>query len=191
MHTIDPKRYGVSFSVKQCRSFGLDPKATLRWLLKMGWRRFRLMSYWNECEKTRGTYDFSELDWQMKMVENAGGIVTLCLGVKQPRWPEYHWPQWAMTLPEPEKTQALLDFVQATVEWYDKADFIDGYQLENEAVLRGFGRGIDINLRRLRKEYQLLAELTEKPIYMSTSNGWGFRCAALTLAAASVSAYTP
>lgn len=173
MHTIDPKRYGVSFSVKQCRSFGLDPKATLRWLLKMGWRRFRLMSYWNECEKTRGTYDFSELDWQIKMVENAGGIVTLCLGVKQPRWPEYHWPQWAMTLPEPEKTQALLDFVQATVEWYDKADFIDGYQLENEAVLRGFGSGIDINLRRLRREYRLVADFTDKPIYMSTSNGWG------------------
>ena len=173
MHTIDPKRYGVSFSIKQCRNFGLDPKETLRWLLKMGWRRFRLMSYWNECEKTRGTYDFSELDWQMKMVENAGGIATLCLGVKQPRWPEYHWPTWALTLPDPEKTQALLDFVQATLEWYDKADFIDGYQLENEAVLRGFGSGIDINLRRLRREYRLVADLTDKPIYMSTSNGWG------------------
>ena len=152
MHTIDPKHYGVSFSIKQCRNFGLDPKDTLRWLLKMGWRSFRLMSYWNECEKTRGTYDFSELDWQIKMIENAGGIVTLCLGVKQPRWPEYHWPTWALKLPDQEKTQALLDFVQATVAWYDKADFIDGYQLENEAVLRGFGRGIDINLRRLRKE---------------------------------------
>lgn len=173
MHTIDPRRYGVSFSIKQCRNFGLDPKDTLRWLLKMGWRRFRLMSYWDECEKTRGTYGFSELDWQMKMIEKAGGIVTLCLGVKQPRWPEYHWPIWALTLSDDAKKQALLDFLQATVGWYEKADFIDGYQLENEALLKGFGKGIDINLARLRAEYQLLSEISDKPIYMSTSNGWG------------------
>ena len=92
---IDPRAYGVSFSVKQCRNFGLDPKETLAWLLKQGWRRFRLMSYWNEHEKSQGIYDFTELDWQMKMIENAGGTVTLCLGVKQPRWPEYHWPAQA------------------------------------------------------------------------------------------------
>ncbi|QQS18205.1 hypothetical protein IPL68_06260 [Candidatus Saccharibacteria bacterium] len=113
--------------------------------------------------KEQGMYDFKELDRQMKLIENAGGIVTLCLGVKQPRWPEYHWPTWAITLPDPEKTQALLDYVRATVAWYDEAELIDGYQLENEAVLRGFGEGIDINLRRLRKEYQLVADLTEKP----------------------------
>jgi beta-galactosidase GanA len=92
------------------------------------------MSYWDECEPKKGVYGFSELDWQMKMIENAGGVVTLCLGVKQPRWPEYHWPTWAITLPEPQKTQALLDFVRATVEWYEPADCIIGYQLENEAV---------------------------------------------------------
>ncbi len=170
---IDPDRYGVSFSIKQCRNFGLDPEKTLRWLLRMGWRRFRLMSYWNEHEKEQGKFDFSALDWQMKMIENAGGTVTLCLGVKQPRWPEYHWPAWTLTLDEPEKTTALLGYVAATLQWYRKADFVQGYQLENEALLRGFGEGIDINLKRLRAEYRLVAELDDKPVYMSTSNGWG------------------
>jgi hypothetical protein len=174
IHTIDPHRYGVSFSLKQCRNFGLDPKKTLAWLLKMGWRRFRLMSYWNEHETAQGAYDFSELDWQIQMIEKHGGEVSLCLGVKQPRWPEYHWPAWALTLPEQQKTQALLDYLTAVIQWYDKADTITSYQLENEALLRGFGRSIEINRRRLRAEYELVSRLdTSRPVYMSTSNGWG------------------
>jgi hypothetical protein len=92
---IDSQKYGVSFSLKQCRNFGLDPQQTLSWLIRQGWRRFRLMSYWDEHETTRGQYDFSELDWQIQRIEKAGGQVSLCLGVKQPRWPEYHWPSWA------------------------------------------------------------------------------------------------
>lgn len=170
---IDQQKYGVSFSIKQCRNFGLEPRDTLEWLLAKGWRRFRLMSYWNEHEKERGNYDFSELDWQIKMIETAGGSATLCLGVKQPRWPEYHWPTWALTLPDPQKSDALLAYLEATLEWYKNADCIVGYQLENEALLRGFGKGIDINLKRLRREYNLVSRLTDKPIYMSTSNGWG------------------
>ncbi len=171
---INPQKYGVSFSLKQCRNFGLDPKETLAWLIKKGWRRFRLMSYWNEHEKVQGSYDFSELDWQMKMIENAGGEVTLCLGVKQPRWPEYHWPTWAYLLAEPQKTHALLAYLTAVVEWYKDVPFVTSYQLENEALLRGFGTQIDISRKRLRAEYTLLSRIdSERPIFMSTSNGWG------------------
>ncbi|PID99453.1 hypothetical protein CSA80_01690 [Candidatus Saccharibacteria bacterium] len=170
---IDPKKYGISFSAKQCRNFGLDPQKTLRWLLKNGWRRFRLMSYWDEYETTQGKYDFSELDRHIHLIENAGGSVTLCLGVKQPRWPEYHWPAWALELPEQQKTQALLEFLQTTVQRYDKTAAVQSYQLENEALLRGFGRNVSINRARLRAEYQLVSKLTDKPISMSASNGWG------------------
>jgi hypothetical protein len=132
------------------------------------------MSYWDEHETTRGQYDFSELDWQIQRIEKAGGQVSLCLGVKQPRWPEYHWPSWAYTLSEPDKTRTLLDYLTAVVRWYDKADCITSYQLENEALLKGFGRSIEINRKRLRAEYQLVSSLdTSRPIYMSTSNGWG------------------
>jgi hypothetical protein len=93
---IDPTQFGVSFSIKQCRNFELDPKQTLHWLIReAGFRRFRLMSYWNEHEKQPDQYDFTELDWQVKMVAQAGGEITLCLGARQPRWPESHWPDWA------------------------------------------------------------------------------------------------
>ena len=102
---IDPQTFGVSFSIKQCRNFGIDPRQCLRWLINdAGFRRFRLMSYWDEHEKSPGEYDFSERDWQLEEARNNGCLVTLCVGVRQPRWPENHWPQWAWELPKHQRT---------------------------------------------------------------------------------------
>jgi hypothetical protein len=171
---IDPSLYGVSFSVKQCRSFGLDPDEALRWLLKQGWRRFRLMSYWNELEKHPGTFDFKLLDKHIRMIDKAGGFVTLCLGVKQPRWPEYHWPDWAHALPDKERDELLIRYLQTTVRHYRDETSIVSWQLENEALLSNFGTNIAIDRRRLIKEYGLVRKLDgTRPIIMSTSNGWG------------------
>ncbi len=171
---IDSSKYGVSFSLKQCRNFGLDPRKALDWLLAQGWRRFRLMSYWDEHETSPGTYNFDQLDWQIEAVERAGGIVTLCLGVKQPRWPEYHWPDWAWQLPKTERDKALEYYLEQVVEHTKESQVIQSWQLENEALLRGFGEHIDIDRQRLQREYALVKQLDpSRPIIMSTSNGWG------------------
>lgn len=173
--TIDPQRFGVSFSVKQCRNFGVSVHDCLFWLCKeAGFRRFRLMSYWNEIEKERGTYNFSELDMQVETVTAFEGVITLCLGVKQPRWPEYHWPKWAKDLSSQAKTEALLAFVETVVKRYKDNEAIISWQLENEALLSNFGEFIDIDRKRLRAEYDLVKKLdSNRPLIMSTSNGWG------------------
>jgi hypothetical protein len=169
-----PIIYGLSFSVKQCRSFKIDADDCLNWLLKQGWQRFRLMSYWNEHEKVQGNYNFTALDAQIEAIARKGGVITLCLGVKQPRWPEYHWPAWALELSEQERTNALLAYITAVVERYKDEPAISSYQLENEALLKGFGSNIHIDRKRLRQEYKLVKKLDpKKPIAMSTSNGWG------------------
>lgn len=171
---IDPDMYGVSFSLKQCRNFDQSPKRVLRWLLSRGWRRFRLMTYWSWHESEQGKYDFRQLDWQLDMIEQAGGVVTLCLGVKQPRWPEYHWPKWTSSLSETERDKALMDFIAATVNHVKNRQVITSYQLENEALLRVFGEKINIDRPRLRRELALVRRLDpKKPIYMSTSDSWG------------------
>lgn len=172
---IDPAMYGVSFSAKQCRNFQLDSTETLEWLLdNAGFRRFRLMSYWNDIEKVQGTYDFTELDVQIALVAARQGVVTLCLGVKQPRWPEYHWPTWALELSPHERGVALIRFVETVVRRYRSNLTIVSWQLENEALLNGFGDHIEIDRHRLRAEYQRVKELDPmRPIIMSTSNGWG------------------
>lgn len=171
---IDPQKYGVSFSLKQCRNFDVDAKKCLDWLLKNGWRRFRLMSYWDEHEVEQGKCDFSELDWQLDHVAKVGGVVTLCLGAKQPRWPEYHWPNWALKLTPEERTSALLSYLEQVIQHVKYRREIISYQLENEALLQGFGEKIQIDRRRLRAEFALVKKLDpSRPVIMSTSNGWG------------------
>lgn len=173
--TISPKTYGVSFSTKQCRAFSIDEERCLDWLLNdAGFRRFRLMSYWNEHEKTKGKYNFKALDAQIDQIEAAGGEITLCLGARQPRWPENHWPDWAWKTTKEKRTEALLKYIEKVVKRYNKRNCIVSWQLENEALLKQFGRRPEIDRERLKTEYALVRKLDPKrPIIMSTSNGWG------------------
>ncbi|MBC7582026.1 beta-galactosidase [Aeromicrobium sp.] len=171
---IDPAKFGVTFSIKQCRNFSVDPDKALAWLIKQGFRRFRLMSYWNEHEKQPGVYDFTDLDAQITLIEKAGGVITLCLGARQPRWPESHWPEWAWKADKPVRSAALLDYIATVVERYRSRDCIVSYQLENEALLLQFGKNPEVDRDRLRQEYLLIKLLDPtRPIAMSTSTSWG------------------
>jgi hypothetical protein len=175
-NVINPARCGVSFSIKQCRGLNVDPEKTLDWLIKeAGFRRFRLMSYWNEHETRPGQYDFSQLDWQIKKIARArGGVVTLCLGARQPRWPENHWPDWAWQLPKEKRSRALLEFIRIVVERYKGNPVIVSYQLENEALLENFGRRPEVDRARLRQEFALVKQLDpHRPVIMTTSHHWG------------------
>jgi len=171
---IDPQKWGVSFSIKQCRNFSLEPADTLGWLLDQGFRRFRLMSYWDEHEKEQGIYDFSELDKQVKCISQAGGIITMCLGVRQPRWPENHWPDWAWNLPSTERTTTLLKYIEVVAERYINEESIISWQLENEALLKAFGKRQEVNRQRLHSEFALIKKLDPvRPVIMTTSTSWG------------------
>ena len=175
MDTPTYEKYGVSFSLKQCAAFQLDPVETLEWLINdAGFKRFRLMSYWNEHEKKQGRCSFKLLDQQVDIIEKAGGQITMCLGVRQPRWPENHWPEWAWELPNKERSAALLNYIEKVVNRYKNRNVIVSWQLENEALLKEFGRRPDVNRQRLIEEYGLVKKLdSSRPIIMSTSNGWG------------------
>ncbi|HTE22806.1 MAG TPA: glycoside hydrolase family 2 TIM barrel-domain containing protein [Candidatus Limnocylindria bacterium] len=174
-NTIDPKKFGVSFSVKQCRKFGVDPVRALDWLVQdAGFRRVRLMSYWNEHEKEQGRFDFAALDKQVEQVQKAGGVITMCLGARQPRYPEFHWPDWAWSASKEERDKALLNYVQVVVERYKGNPAIISWQLENEALLTSFGEKIEIDRKRLRQELAVVKQLDpSRPVIMSTSASWG------------------
>lgn len=166
--------YGVSLSVKQCRNFGIESSECLNWLLNdCGFRRFRLMSYWDEIEQEPGKLNFDELDKQIRLITEHEGTITLCLGASQPRWPENHWPDWAWQISKDERTKALLKFIKAVVNRYKNNPAIISYQLENEALLK-FGEKIEIDRSRLRQEFKLVKRLDNtRPIIMTTSTSWG------------------
>lgn len=167
--------YGVSVSIKQCRNFDIPSIDCLKWLMKdCGFKRFRLMSYWDEIEANKGHFDFRELDRQMRLIAKNNGSVSLCIGARQPRWPENHWPNWAWNLSRHERTEALLHFLEVVVKRYRSYACIMSYQLENESLLKSFGTRSEVDRSRLKSEFKLVKSLVgNTPVIMTTSTSWG------------------
>lgn len=171
---IDQDQWGVSFSTKQCWNLGIDAVDSLNWLLDQGFRRFRIMSYWQDIEKSPGKYDFSELDRQFDQIQERDGQISLCLGARQPRWPETHYPDWSLKLNTAERDKKLIDFIQKIVKRYKKRQCLVSYQLENEALLSNFGHNTETNRNLLLAEYSYIKSLDpEHPIIMTTSDTVG------------------
>lgn len=175
MKEITATTYGASLSIKACRQFEADLGDVLQFALKeLGLRRFRLMTYWDECESVRGQYDFSAVQQSIDEITRWGGEVTLSLGLRQPRWPECHPPQWVAELNEIERERRLLAFIETTVETLQGNEAIKSYQLENEALNRGIGTCDNYSRPRFKREHELVKRSDpERPIIMSTSDSWG------------------
>jgi hypothetical protein len=166
-----PQELGVSFIPAYADSLGVDPKETMDGLLDMGVRNFRLVSYWNQTELQPGQYDFSQLDWQFEKAESKGAKITLTLGLRQPRWPECHMPDWAKNQPRQQWQPQLMNFMTAVVDRYKDSPSLQDYQLENEYFLKGFGICSDFSRDRLVSEYSLVKKLDPShPIVVGRSN---------------------
>lgn len=167
-----PLTIGTTFVAGYARYYDLDPKQTFQALIdEVGFRQFRLVSYWDEMEKTPGIYDFSDLDWQFQKVEAAGGKVSLAIGLRQPRWPECHMPKWAEALPMTQWEPKLNDFMKAVMERYKDSPALESYQLENEFFLDVFGICPDHSRDRLIREYEFVNKIdTKHPIIITRSN---------------------
>ena len=168
---------GASFSLHRCSELEIDKRRCLESALRdLGLRHFRLMTYWNIHEPMPGKYNFSELDWQIKLIAKYEGTISLCLGKRQPRWPECHMPEWAQKLSQEEWREALLTYINTVVSRYKDLPVIVSWQLENEAKLKAFGHcpDQDYSSSRLRNEFALVQRLDpNRPVIMSLSNNWG------------------
>lgn len=155
-----PLEMGVSFIPAYAESLGLNPQETMDALINdVGVRRFRLVSYWDQLEPQKGQYDFSLLDWQFQKAEASHSKVSLSLGLRQPRWPECHMPQWAIGEQASEWQPQLNTFITAVVNRYRTSPALDSYQLENEFFLRAFGLCTNYDRQRLVAEYNLVKAL--------------------------------
>lgn len=177
-NSIKPSGCGVSFSLKYCDTLELDWRMVLQASIdELSFARYRLMSYWDVLCPQKGEYDFADLDTQIEMVGKSGRKVSLCLGVRQPRWPESHVPQWAQELLRSDSKQyadEAVKFVEMVVKRYKDSNTIESYQLENEALNRGIGVNHDFSRDRLKREFTKVKDIDSKtPIIMSTSNNVG------------------
>ncbi|MDB5184386.1 MAG: hypothetical protein JWN38_194 [Candidatus Saccharibacteria bacterium] len=166
-----PLELGVSFIPYYASSLGVDPQQTFDGLLGIGVKHFRLVSYWNAGEPNQGSYDFSALDWQFAKAEKAGAHITLTVGLRQPRWPECHMPDWAKAEPTTTWTVQLEAYMKAVVERYKNSPALENYQLENEYFLKGFGECTDYSRQRLVNEYALVKQTDPRhPVIVGRSN---------------------
>lgn len=133
------------------------------------------MSYWDLHEQTEGQIDFSVLDKQLEIITNAGGRVTLCTGMRQPRWPETHIPKWALELPENERVEKYYLYHQAVLDRYKNNSCVESWQLENEFWNKSFGQNNTFSRKRLVKEFKMIRNSDpDRPIIMSLANTVGY-----------------
>ncbi len=167
-----PMHAGVTFIPDYARHYDLDPKQTMQAMIdELGVRQFRLVSYWDEYEKSPGAYDFTELDWQFRAAEAAHAKVSLAIGLRQPRWPECHMPSWAENMTMDQWLPHLKTYMQTVIERYKGSPALESYQLENEYFLKVFGECPDFSRDRLIDEYNFVKQVDpDHPVIISRSN---------------------
>jgi len=142
----DPVQVGTTFSARQCRYLGMDPKKTLKEILNTPFDLIRLSAYWDEIEPQDGVFDFSSLDWQIAQVTSKQIPIVLTVGMKAPRWPEYFIPPWLLRRLRLGKGTDIsrdfelrwrtLRFILAVVQRYEHEEAIRYWQVENEPLDR-------------------------------------------------------
>lgn len=174
-HKNEEHKFGTTFVSNRAKELGLDPKETYTAILDdLELKKVRLVSYWSEGEKEQGSYDFTELDWQFAEAEKRGVKVSLSLGLRQPRWPECHMPNWSKNLSKEDWYPPLKVYIAEVVKRYQNSPALESYQLENEFFLEEFGECPDFSRDRLVEEFNLVKGLDPKtPIILTRSNNYG------------------
>lgn len=173
-HKSEPLNYGVTFISDYASYLGVDPQATLKALRDdMGIHRFRLVTYWSDIEKSPGVYDFSDIDWQLNMIAQVHGTATVSIGMRQPRWPECHIPDWDGSAPPAKRNSDVDNFIKATVNHLKGNPVVQSYQLENEYFLGAFGACPPSDRQQLINEFNITKSLDpNRPIIMSLANNY-------------------
>ncbi len=164
-------KWGVNFSSKYTKLLGLDwQKAYLAMFDDLGAKRIKLITYWDDLEAQQGEYFFNDLDWQTQEAEKRGVEMLLVMGMKTPRWPECHLPQWAINLPKQEQQEAILDLIKSIVLRYQDSSLIRGWQVENEPFFP-FGECPWSDKEFVKKEIELVKSLDkqQRPVLISDS----------------------
>ena len=168
--------FGVNFSQKHAQNLGLDwQKNYLALFDDLGAKKLKLASYWDLIEPEEGKYSFQDLDWQIQQVGERGVKTILVIGMKSPRWPECHIPEWAKNLSKEEQQEKVLNYIEKMVLRYKDLTTIDVWQIENEPFFP-FGECLWADKDFLKKEIALVKSLDsqKRPVLISDSGEGSF-----------------
>lgn len=166
-----PIGWGVTFSDKFSSQLGLDSKENFKAILdNLKVDRVRLIAYWDEIEKERNSFDFSNLDWQVSEAQKRNIKIILAIGMKVPRWPECHLPDFVKSISLEEREKELKLYLREIVNRYKNNKAVAMWQVENEPFFP-FGecpkRGKDF----LLNEISLVKSLDKSRQILVTDSG--------------------
>ncbi|MFH1575508.1 MAG: beta-galactosidase, partial [Candidatus Nealsonbacteria bacterium] len=168
--------WGVNFSQSQADYLGLDwQEAYLALLKDANVKKIKLITNWNHIEQRQGEYNFNDLDWQIKKAKEYGAEIFLVIGMKTPRWPECHIPEWAENLNKQEQQDKVLILVEKIVSKYQNEDSIVMWQVENEPFFP-FGECPWVDKEFLQKEIDSVrsSDPQRRTVAISDSGEWSF-----------------
>ena len=168
--------WGVNFSQKHAQNLGLDWKETYLALLNdLGTENLKVAAQWDLIEPKEGEYYFEDLDWQIKEAENRGAKILLVIGMKTPRWPECHIPEWAQNLNKEEQQERISAMFEKIVLRYKDSSVIKYWQIENEPFFP-FGVCPWVDKSFLKEEIELVKslDLEKRPVIVSDSGEGSF-----------------
>lgn len=175
--------WGVNFSQKQAESLRLDWQETYLAILEdLEVKHLKLATYWDLIESVEEKYIFEDLDWQMKKAEENEVKILLTIGMKAPRWPECHIPEWANDLTKETQQEKILKLIENIVLRYQNSEALWAWQVENEPFFP-FGDCPWVDKKFLKKEINLVKSLDirDHPIIISDSGEGSFWIAAAQL----------
>ena len=172
----DPERisYGVTFSKPYSDYLGLPFKEVFISILDdLKVRKFRLVAYWSEVERTKGTFNFADVDFEVQEAQKRDAYVILAVGRRLPRWPECHVPTWAKDISWEDQKKEILTYITETVTHFRTYENIKYWQVENEPYLSVFAKENCGNLDEdfLREEIALVKKLDPTRSVLVTDSG--------------------
>jgi len=171
--------YGLNFSNKYSQELDQDWKLAFNEIVNtFATKKYRLAVYWDEVQPEKNTYDYSNIKYQLDMLEKfPDSEVILVIGRKVIRYPECHEPKWWVeTRGDEEKKLALLKYIERTVTELKDYKSIKYWQVENEAMFP-FGICSPLNdvYGTLKEEVALVKSLDpERKIVIQDSGEGGF-----------------
>ncbi len=169
--------WGVNFSQKYAEELGLDWKEVYLALLdeqQLGAKNLRIAAHWDLIEPREGEFYFEDLDWKIKKADEKGAKLLLAIGMKTPRWPECHIPEWAKGLGKEKQQERILIMLEEIVLRYRGRVSIRAWQVENEPFFP-FGECPWKDEEFLKKQINLVRLLSpDRPIIISDSGEFSF-----------------
>jgi len=166
-----PGFFGVTFSTKFCAELGMNWKEVYLAIIDdLKVKEIRLPIYWDQIEKTKGVYDFSDYDYIIAEGAKRNVKFVVNIGWRLPRWPECHAPEWAANKSLAATQAGTYEMLETVINHYKDNRSITAWQLENEPFFDAFGVCPPSDENFFKRELEIVKKTdSSRPVIISAT----------------------